>query len=63
MWCIPPQQSAAFVYRVEDVLEVYRRPHDPERPVACLGETSRQPVGEVRGPPPPTPADRGRYPA
>jgi hypothetical protein len=27
---------------MEDVLEVYQRPHDPERPVVCLDETSKQ---------------------
>jgi hypothetical protein len=31
MWCIPPQHSAAFVFHMEDVLEVYHRPHDPQR--------------------------------
>src|SRR3954447_12225587 len=29
MWCIPPKHSAEFVYHMKDVLEVYRRPHDP----------------------------------
>jgi len=27
---------------MEDVLEVYHRPHDPEYPVVCLDETSKQ---------------------
>ena len=61
MWCIPPKQSAEFVYRMEDVLEVYRRPHDPKRPVVCLDETSRQLIGEVRGPLPPRPGETARY--
>ena len=41
---------------MEDVLEVYRRPHDPKRPVVCLDECSKQLVGEVRTPLPPRPA-------
>jgi hypothetical protein len=27
-WCIPHKQNAEFVYRMEDVLEVYQRPED-----------------------------------
>ena len=27
-WCIPPEASGEFVWRMEDVLEVYTRPHD-----------------------------------
>ena len=30
---IPPDASAAFVANMEDVLEVYQRPHDPQRPL------------------------------
>lgn len=50
MWCIPPTQSAEFVCHREDVLEVYHRPPDPQRPVVCLDETFRPLVGEVREP-------------
>jgi hypothetical protein len=35
---IPPDQSAAFVYHMEDVLDVYHRPYDAKRPVVCLDE-------------------------
>jgi hypothetical protein len=35
---------------MEDVLEVYRRPYDPDRPVICMDEMSRQPLGHVREP-------------
>jgi hypothetical protein len=61
MWCIPPKQSAEFVYHMEDVLEVYRRPHDPKRPVVCLDETFRQLIGEIREPLPPAPGRVERY--
>ena len=29
-WCIPPEANAEFVGAMEDVLEVYHRPYDPE---------------------------------
>jgi hypothetical protein len=35
---------------MEDVLEVYHRPHDPERRVVCLDETSKQLIAETRVP-------------
>lgn len=50
MWCIAPKQSAAFVYHMEDVLEVYQKPYDPKRPVVCMDETFKQLIGHVRDP-------------
>lgn len=47
---IPPKANAAFVAAMEDVLEVYHRPHDPARPLVCLDETSKQLVAETREP-------------
>ena len=38
-----------FVVNMEDVPEVYQRPRDPERPVVCLDETSKQMIVETRG--------------
>ena len=35
---------------MEDVLEVYHRPHDPEYPVVCVDETSKQLIRETRIP-------------
>jgi hypothetical protein len=35
---------------MEDVLDVYQRPRDPERPVVCLDETSKQMIVETREP-------------
>jgi hypothetical protein len=35
---------------MEDVLEVYHRPHDPEYPVVCVDETSKQLISEMRVP-------------
>ena len=47
---IPPDANAAFVATMEDVLEVYQRPHDPQRPLVCLDETSKQLIIETRAP-------------
>jgi len=47
---IPPKSNAGFVAAMEDVLEVYTRPHDPARPMVCLDETSKQLVAETRQP-------------
>lgn len=54
-WCIPPEQSGEFVAAMEDVLELYRQPYDPARPVVCMDETSKQLVGETRTPIPSAP--------
>ena len=51
-WCIPPEQSAQFVWHMEDVLDVYKRPHDPKRPVVGLDEKPVQLVADVREPAP-----------
>ena len=61
MWCIPPQQSAEFVYHLEDVLDLYQQPPDPQRPVVCVDETFQQLIGEVRDPLPIQPGQVERY--
>jgi len=45
-WCIPPKQNTEFVYRMEDVLEVYQRPEDARFPLICFDETPVQLVSE-----------------
>ena len=60
-WCIPPKANAEFVWKMEDVLEVYKRPYDPEKPVVCLDETSKQLIGEVAKPVPAAPAHVAQY--
>jgi hypothetical protein len=59
-WCIPPAANAAFVCAMEDVLEVYKRPYDPQRPVVCLDETSRQLLADTRAPWPCAPGQPAR---
>jgi hypothetical protein len=46
---------------MEDVLEVYKRPYDPQRPVVCLDETSKQLIAEVATPIPVAPGHVAQY--
>ena len=57
---IPPEASAAFVAAMEDVLDVYHRPHDPDRPVVCVDETSKHLIAETRVPIPAKPGQPKR---
>ena len=49
--------SGEFVARMEDVLELYHEAYDPDLPVVCFDETSRQLVADKR---PPIRANPGR---
>ena len=40
--------SGEFVARMEDVLDLYEEEYDPERPVVCFDETSKQLIGDTR---------------
>lgn len=57
---LPPKANAGFVAAMEDVLEVYARPHDPQRPQVCFDEGGKQLIGEVRPPLPVRPGDPRR---
>jgi hypothetical protein len=46
---------------MEDVLEVYQRPHDPTCPVVCLDETTKQLIKETRVPFPAKPGQPARH--
>jgi DDE superfamily endonuclease len=46
---------------MEDVLEVYHRPYDAQRPVVCLDEASKQLVGEAVQPLPAEPGQPERF--
>lgn len=54
---IPPEHNADFVAHMEDVLEVYTRPHNAKRPVVCMDEQPTQLIKETRTP---IPAAAGR---
>ncbi len=45
---------------MEEVLDLYQLPYDPQIPLVCMDETSKQLVGEVRVPIPPAPGRPAR---
>ena len=47
---IPPEADAEFTAHMEDVLETYKRPYDPQHPVVCMDEQPVQLVKETREP-------------
>ncbi len=47
---LPKEANADYVCAMEDVLEVYTQPYDPDRPVVCLDEASKQLVADVTPP-------------
>ena len=47
--------SAEFVAHMEEVLDLYAEPYDPQKPVVCFDETSTQLLAETRPPMPPRP--------
>lgn len=59
-WCIP-SVSAEFVAAMEDVLDLYAEPYDPQRPTVCFDETSTQLIGEGRIPLPARPGRPERF--
>ena len=56
MWCVP-ELNEEYVSRMEDLLELYERPQNPEEPVLCLDERPVTLHADVR---PASPARPGR---
>jgi transposase len=47
-FCIPPSANADFVAAMEDILELYKLPPNPDMPLICMDECPKQLIGEVR---------------
>jgi len=60
-WCIPPEQNAEFVYAMENTLELYQQPYDPQEPKVCIDETTKQLTQEVIEPLPAEPGQPERF--
>lgn len=60
-WCIPPKENSDFVWRMEDVLDLYTKPHDEQYPMVCFDETSKQLISETRPVLPAIPGQPRRY--
>lgn len=56
-----PRVSAEFVAAMEDVLDLYAEPYDPQRPKVCFDETPKQLIAETRLPLPTQPGQVKRY--
>ena len=37
-WVIPPETDAEFVAHMEQVLDLYQQPYDPDCPVVCMDD-------------------------
>jgi DDE superfamily endonuclease len=46
---------------MEDILDVYKQPYDPQYPQGCIDDMSTQLIGEVRAPLPAQPGTPLRY--
>ena len=53
-WVIPPESDAEFVASMEEVLDIYAMPYDPDCPVVCMDEQPIQLFKETRTPIPAT---------
>jgi DDE superfamily endonuclease len=53
-WVIPPEADGEFVAHMEEVLETYEKPYDPNVPVLCMDEQPVQLLKETRSPIPAT---------
>lgn len=60
-WVIPPEQDGEFVAAMEDVLEVYKRPRDPDYPLVCMDEQPTQLLKETRLELPTKPGSVAKY--
>ena len=49
-WVIPPEADGEFAANMEEVLETYAKPYDPNCPVICMDEQPVQLVNETRQP-------------
>lgn len=57
---IPPEQNGEFVARMEDIIDLYCQAYDPDIPLICMDEQSRQLIGETRRPVPGEPGKTER---
>ena len=47
-WCTPKEKDADFVFHMEDILGIYKRPYNPCIPVICMDEKPIQLLDEIR---------------
>lgn len=59
MWCVA-ELTEDYIARMEDVLELYERPYDPQQPVVCLDEKPVALHADIRPPTPVAPGQEAR---
>lgn len=47
MWCIP-EVNQEFADRMEHILDLYAKPYNPEEPIVCVDEKSKQLLADTR---------------
>jgi len=47
-WCTPKEKDAEFVFRMENILGIHKRPYNPRVPVVCMDEKPIQLLDEIR---------------
>ena len=47
MWCLP-EVTPEFLQRMEEVLALYEKPYDPDQPLVCFDEKSKQLIKDTR---------------
>ncbi len=60
---IPPEANAEFVCQMEEVLQLYTSAYDPDYPLVCFDESSKQLISETRKPLPAEPGQTERFDA
>lgn len=56
--CIPSKEDAEFIACMEDILDIYELPYNPNVPVVCMDEKLYQLLGDARKPFPMRPGDK-----
>src|SRR5271156_5295550 len=59
MWCVA-ELNEDYIAKMEDVLETYERPYDPQEPVVCLDEKPVTLHADVRPASPAKPGQEAR---
>src|SRR4051812_35097109 len=60
MWCVA-ELNDEYLGKMEDVLETYERPYNPQEPVVCLDEKPVTLHADVRPSSPAAPGREARY--
>ncbi len=59
-WCIG-ELTPLFIWRMEQILDLYGQPYDPKRPLWCFDERPCQLLGDILVPIPMKPGKKWRY--